>query len=75
MNNSVADRILDRLLGGDGLRTHTRLGIHRLAIVHRIGFPMYDNLRNCVGWSFVDGSEILESGDGWDTPEGWEAQT
>jgi hypothetical protein len=59
--------------GGDGCARKTRLGIDRDALVARIGMPIRDRLGNVVGWSFRDGSEIEVCGNGWDTPEGWEA--
>jgi hypothetical protein len=70
---SIANRILDNLLSGDGCARRTRLGVDRYALVKRIGTPMRDRLGNTCGWSFADGSEIEESGNGWDTPEGWAA--
>lgn len=72
-NKSVADRILDNLLRGDGTRRKTRLGVDRRALAARIGRPTRDHLNNVVGWTFGDGSEIEENGNGWDTPEGWAA--
>ena len=73
MDKTIADRILDRLMGGDGCARTTRLGVDRYALVARIGVPMRDRMGNVVGWEFADGSEIQESNNGWDTPEGWEA--
>lgn len=71
---TIADRILDGLLGGDGLTAKTRLGVDRYELVSRIGRPMRDHMGMVTGWVFSDGSRILEQGGGWDTPEGWEAQ-
>ncbi len=70
---TIADRILTNLLSTDGCARRTRLGVDRYALVARIGTPMRDRLGNVVGWEFSDGSEIEESGNGWDTPEGWAA--
>lgn len=73
MTTTIANRILDNLLGGDGCATTTRLGVDRRALADRIGTRVRDRLGNVVGWTFADGSEIEESGNGWDTPEGWAA--
>jgi hypothetical protein len=73
MDKTIADRILTNLLGNDGCARRTRLNIDRRALVNRIGTQVRDNLGNVIGWSFADGSQIEESGNGWDTPEGWEA--
>jgi hypothetical protein len=73
MTMTIADRILTNLLDNDGCARKTRLGVDRYALVARIGTPMRDRLDNVVGWEFSDGSEIEESGGGWDTPEGWAA--
>jgi len=72
-SKTIADRILDNLLAGDGCRQKTRLGVDRVALASRIGTRVRDGLGNVVGFSFADGSEIQECGGGWDTPEGWEA--
>ena len=73
--NTIADRILDNLLGGDGCRQRTRLGIDRRALVERIAAARrHDFLNNVNGWEFADGSVIEESGTGWDTPDGWAAR-
>jgi hypothetical protein len=70
---TIADRILDNLLSGDGCARTTRLGVDRHALADRIGTRVRDRLGNVVGWTFADGSEIEECGGGWDTPEGWAA--
>jgi hypothetical protein len=70
---TIADRILTNLLADDGCAQKTRLGVDRYALVARIGTPTRDRLGNVVGWEFADGSEIQQSGNGWDTPEGWAA--
>lgn len=71
---TIADRILDNLLAGDGCAVATRLGVDRYALVARIASRrIRDNLGNTVGWVFADGSEIEDHGGGWDTPEGWAA--
>jgi hypothetical protein len=71
---TIADRILNNLLAGDGCAAATRLGVDRYALVARIASRrMKDNLGNVVGWVFTDGSEIEDHGGGWDTPEGWDA--
>lgn len=72
MNNTVADRFLDNLLSGDGCARKTRLNVCRVALAERIGCRIRDRFGNAVGWQFSDGSEILESGGGWDTPAGWD---
>ena len=75
MKTTIAERILDHLLAGDGCAKRTaRLGVDRGALVRRIGEPVRDRAGNLVGWTFADGSSILESGGGWDTPAGWAAQ-
>ncbi len=71
-SKTIANRILDDLLCGDGCARRTRLGIDRARLADRIGRRMRDRLGNTVGWEFADGSEIIESGGGWDTPEGWD---
>jgi hypothetical protein len=68
---TIADRFLARLLCGDGTCRKTRLGVPREQLAARIGRPVRDRLGNTVGYVFIDGSEIVESGGGWDTPEGW----
>lgn len=73
MTKTIATRILDNLLCGDGCATKTRLGVDRRALADRVGTRVRDRLGNVVGWTFSDGSEIEESGNGWDTPEGWAA--
>lgn len=71
---TIADRILTNLLSNDGCARRTRLGVDRRALVERIATSRTrDRLGNVVGWEFADGSEIEESGNGWDTPEGWAA--
>ena len=70
-SESIADRFLNRLLLGDGTCRKTRLGIPREKLAARIGRPVRDRLGNTVGFVFADGSEVEESGGGWDTPEGW----
>jgi len=70
---TIADRILDNLLSGDGCARTTRLGVDRRALAGRIGSPSRDHMGNVTGWTFADGSEIEECGGGWDTPEGWAA--
>jgi hypothetical protein len=71
---TIADRILANLLSNDGCARKTRLGVDRYALVERIATSRTrDRLGNVVGWFFADGSEIEESGNGWDTPEGWAA--
>ena len=71
---TIADRILDNLLCGDGCRQTTRLGVDRRALAQRIATAsIRDHLGNVTGWEFADGSEIEECGGGWDTPEGWSA--
>lgn len=73
-SNTIADRILDTLLGGNGCATRTRLGIDRYALVRRIASStIHDHMGNVIGWSFADGSEIEDHAGGWDTPEGWAA--
>ena len=69
--SNIADRFLRRLLRGDGTCRKTRLGIPREKLAARIGRPVRDHLSNTVGFVFADGSEVEESGGGWDTPEGW----
>ena len=74
MTTTIADRILNNLLSGDGCARSTRLGVDRYALVGRIASSMTkDRLGNVIGWTFVDGSEIEDHGGGWDTPEGWAA--
>ena len=71
---TIASRILENLLYGDGCRDTTRLGVDRYALVRRIAAStVRDHLGNVTGWTFADGSEIEEFGGGWDTPEGWQA--
>lgn len=73
-NTTIADRILDNLLSGDGCARMTRLGVDRYALVGRIASSVSrDRLGNVVGWTFTDGSKIEDHGGGWDTPDGWEA--
>lgn len=74
MTTTIADRIINNLLGGDGCASRTRLGIKRHALVKRIATStVRDRFGNVTGWAFADGSEIEECGGGWDTPEGWAA--
>lgn len=75
MQKSIADRILDTLLGGDGRARKTRLGVDRYALAARIGRTVRDGLDNVIGFTFADGSEIEVCGDGWDTPAGWAKNT
>lgn len=73
-NTTIADRILNNLLSGDGCANRTRLGVDRIALVRRIASStIKDRLGNVIGWEFADGSEIEEHSGGWDTPEGWAA--
>jgi hypothetical protein len=73
--NTIADRILDNLMGGDGCARSTRLGIKVVDLVNRISTSRTrDHLGNVYGWTFADGSEIECHGAGWDTPEGWASQ-
>lgn len=72
--NTIADRILNNLLAGDGCARSTRLGVDRYALVARIASRrIQDGLGNTVGWEFADGSRVEDHGGGWDTPEGWAA--
>ena len=70
---TIADRILDNLLSGNGCARKTRLGVDRAKLADRIGRRVRDRFGNTIGWEFADGSEIEENGSGWDTPEGWAA--
>lgn len=74
MTTTIADRILDNLLAGDGCAAATRLGVNRYDLVKRIATRFIkDRLGNVIGWEFADGSQIENHGGGWDTPEGWAA--
>ena len=73
-NISIADRILDNLMSGDGCARKTRLGVRVGALVNRIATSTTrDHLGNVYGYVFSDGSELECHGGGWDTPEGWAA--
>jgi hypothetical protein len=74
-NTTIANRIIDNLMSGDGCARKTRLGIKIPALCDRIGVSRRrDHLGNVYGWIFADGSEIESHGGGWDTPEGWASQ-
>ena len=74
MTATIANRILDNLLAGDGCAAATRLGVNRYDLVKRIATRFIkDRLGNVIGWEFADGSQIENHGGGWDTPEGWAA--
>lgn len=71
---SIADRILDNLMGGNGATRTTRLGVRVQRLCERIATSRHsDRLGNVYGYTFLDGSELECHGGGWDTPEGWEA--
>ena len=71
-NTTIADRILENLMSGDGCARKTRLGVDVSKLIARIGSKgARDHLGNVYGWTFADGSELQCHGAGWDTPEGW----
>lgn len=72
--NTIAERILENLMGGDGCARKTRLGVNISNLCTRIATDRTrDHLGNVYGWTFADGSELECHGNGWDTPEGWAA--
>ena len=73
---SIAERILENLMGGDGCARRTRLGVQIHHLCERIATSKTrDRLGNVFGYTFLDGSELECHGGGWDTPEGWEANS
>jgi hypothetical protein len=69
---TIADRILENLMGGNGAARATRLGVHVPRLCERIATSKTrDRLGNVFGYTFLDGSELECHGGGWDTPEGW----
>lgn len=75
-SQTIADRILNRLLLGDGCRSKTHIGVDRLKLVVRIATDVDQDWKaGSTTWTFADGSEIADYGGGWDTPEGWAANT
>ena len=71
---TIAERFFD-LLGDDGMQERTRLGVDRVALADRIGrrFDVKQDYGSGaeVGWRFADGSEIIECGGAWATPDDW----
>ena len=71
-NTTIATRILDNLMAGDGRARKTRLGVDVNDLCMRIATSRTrDHLGDVDGYRFADGSMIECHGGGWDTPEGW----
>jgi hypothetical protein len=69
---TIADRFLDHIMGGDGMRQATvRCGVCRYEFLDVIGtrvqLPGSD-----AAWRMSDGSIVADYGGGLDTPEGWD---
>lgn len=73
---SIAERILENLMRGNGCARETRLGVQIHHLCARIATRRHrDHLGNVYAFTFADGSELECHGEGWDTPEGWAANS
>lgn len=70
---SIAERILENLMGGNGCARRTRLGVQIHHLCERIATGRTkDRLGNVYGYTFLDGSELEFHGGGWDAPGSWD---